>query len=75
MKYLQIDTVEKISEELLGDVCNPHTDLYHSSHRGLGNPVWRKCYQETFSEIALGHVKSTRTIKLLFSLIRIPTLF
>ena len=37
--------------------CVLHSQLYLSSHRGLGNPVWRKNYQGTFESIWMAMVK------------------
>lgn len=56
-KYVQTDTGEKISEELLCDLCIPLPELNCSSHRGLGNPVWRKSYHGTFRSIWTAVVK------------------
>ena len=39
------------------DAYIPLTELYISSHRGLGNPVWRKSWQGTFGTIWMTMVK------------------
>ena len=43
--------------ELLCDVCVSLTELHFSSHRGLGNPFWRKSYQGIFRSILTPMVK------------------
>ena len=54
---LQIETGEKISKELLCDMCISLKELYFSSHRGFGNPIWRKSYKGTFGSIRTAMVK------------------
>ena len=47
----------KIFEEWPRDVCILLTEIYFSSHRGMGNPVWRKRDQGTFRTIGKAMVK------------------
>ena len=47
----------KISEERPCDVCISLTEIYFPSHRGMGNPVWRKSDQGTFGSIRKAMVK------------------
>ena len=56
-KHIQIEIGEKLSEELLCDVCIPLTEIYLSSPRGFRNSFWRKRYQETFGSIGMAMVK------------------
>ena len=56
-KYVQIETGEKLSEELLCDVCILLTVLYLSSHTVSGKPFWRKRYQEIFGGTLTSMVK------------------
>ena len=56
-KYVQLETGEKFSEELLCDVCIPLTVLYLSSHTASGKPFWRKRYQVIFRSMLMPMVK------------------
>ena len=56
-KYLQIDTGQKISMELDSHMCIPLTELYLSSHRGPGNPIWRISYHGKFGSTWMAMVK------------------
>ena len=44
-------TEEKLSKELLCDVCIPLTVLYFSSHTASGKPFWRERYQGIFGSV------------------------
>ena len=60
MVKMEISSHRYWGEDFRGDAFDvyiPLTDMYFFSHTGLGNPIWRKCYQGTFGSIWMAMVK------------------
>ena len=54
----RMESGEKLSKELLCNICIPLTEIFFSSLRELGNLFWRKNYQGTFGNIWTALVKT-----------------